>query len=702
MVMPMKSIISISAIGMMKSLASHLCLIAHVFALFATSSVVRACPSGCRCDNTRVYCDNIPLNIIPSNIPPDATYLSLAHNNIVQISAGQLNLTSLRILHLNNNNISIIEPDAFARLESLQNLQLRQNAISVLRSGTFNNLWALTKLLIDHNRLREIPGEIFKDLGNLKSLHLNDNELTLIPNDTFNAMTKLTTLDISRNPLHEFPSRFPASIETFDANGLGTKEQRNSTIHFDGGYLLNVVSLSLDNNNLRELPSGFRNLRRLQFVSLPHNLLETIVADQVSHLTDIVFLDLTGNLLEEIPSHALQHMPHLEILSLGLNSIHNIKSDAFVVLTNLTTLLLGHNNITGIDVDAFNGLLALSTLDLRNNSLKTLPQGIFGSLAAQIDLRLSGNPWHCDCNLRWLRDSLVTYPNIMEPMCMTPSKHANQRISSVARMDLACPPVIEPTGSYRIHVEPGMRVEMQCRIISGEPHPNIIWTNDDAMNSGEYHIKISYVFHENGSLIIAKAKQSDQGSYTCIVENSAGRAVVYYQLIINHVNVRSLYKIVIPVVIVVVLLIGFVFLVMVAKIIKKSRRANEDNNNDDNYDYLPFAAKNDSHLSGISGVEDSNIYETNITQSTSYSQTPNTNKTSDNRHVSGANLEDSFDREDNQHDASPSSTNQSDDIPYPIQCTPDLGINENEIHDKREKEQPSSDPSSVDEVHLND
>ncbi|CAM4600116.1 leucine-rich repeat-containing protein 3 [Lepidochelys kempii] len=90
---------------------------------------------------------------------------------------------------------------------------------------------------------------------------------------------------------------------------------------------------------------------------------------------DAVFVKLDANKITQIPNNAFKHLNHLEELDLSRNAIEKI------------------------DMAAFRGVAdGLRTLDLSNNLIQSIPKEALVKLNAKI--RLSNNPWHCECALQ--------------------------------------------------------------------------------------------------------------------------------------------------------------------------------------------------------------------------------------------------------------------------------------------------------------
>uniref|UniRef100_K7GHY0 LRRNT domain-containing protein n=2 Tax=Pelodiscus sinensis TaxID=13735 RepID=K7GHY0_PELSI len=72
------------------------------------------CPSKCTCSASNVDCHGLGLKTVPRGIPRNAERLDLDRNNISRITKMDFaGLKNLRVLHLEENQISMIERGAF-------------------------------------------------------------------------------------------------------------------------------------------------------------------------------------------------------------------------------------------------------------------------------------------------------------------------------------------------------------------------------------------------------------------------------------------------------------------------------------------------------------------------------------------------------------------------------------------------------------
>eukprot|EP00061_Rhincodon_typus_P017105 g45659.t1 len=121
-------------------------------------------------------------------------------------------------------------------------------------------------------------------------------------------------------------------------------------------------------------------------------------------------------------------------LYLDSNQITSIPRDVFKDLRDLEELDLSNNAIQHLETGAFRGLNeSLKILNLSHNKLETVNEDVFSKLKASI--KLSGNPWFCDCRLQ----EMIKTVNIKiglsnDIICATayPEEHAKKSFLEVA------------------------------------------------------------------------------------------------------------------------------------------------------------------------------------------------------------------------------------------------------------------------------
>ena len=83
-------------------------------------------------------------------------------------------------------------------------------------------------------------------------------------------------------------------------------------------------------------------------------------------------------------------------------------------LENITLLNLSSSHITQIDETVMAVIVTnINHLDISRNYLKTLPETI-KNINDSSKLRISNNPYKCNCDMMWMKDWLIDNKNVVD------------------------------------------------------------------------------------------------------------------------------------------------------------------------------------------------------------------------------------------------------------------------------------------------
>ena len=280
----------------------------------------KLCPGLCRCDIRRktVFCNEKNFNSIPSAIPSDTKILHLQGNNIKTFYDSEKNLKQLKLL---------------------QKLDLHNNRIILFPKNLPSSLNAL---LLRKNEISHLPSEILAGLSNLRDLQLDHNNIhnSGISDTAFSKATALRHLTLAGNRLDSIPGNIPSGV-------------KNLRLEYNKIKLISKSSLS--------------SLTNLIHLDLSFNLIESIEPEALGSLANLKFLKLTGNRLTNIPKPL---PPLLNKLSLSHNKIASVTADDGKGLTHLTRFDLSSNLLQNIGTNAFDGATELRELEINGNPWK--------------------------------------------------------------------------------------------------------------------------------------------------------------------------------------------------------------------------------------------------------------------------------------------------------------------------------------------
>jgi len=228
-------------------------------------------------------------------------------------------------------------------------------------------------------------------------------------------------------------------LEVIDLTNNQIQEIQGKSFH----KVNNVKRLILNHNDLYIVstmnhPRLFSNFINLEELHLTNAFTEQV--DSKWYLTDLKNIFLSSDLQK------------LQKLHLEQNEIWEIKDDdMFCELPELLDIYLGDNQLTDISF-SLECLRKLRYVDLSYNKFRNLKEStlhkidqVFSNTNKKIDLH--GNPFHCDCNMNFLRDWMMGgrdkrfLVNREEMRCYDGYPEFNAGIRIINLVKLECAPV---------------------------------------------------------------------------------------------------------------------------------------------------------------------------------------------------------------------------------------------------------------------
>ena len=286
-------------------------------------------------------------------------------------------------------------------------------------------------------------------------------------------------------------------------------------------------------------------------------------------MTRLHTLVLSSNDISQLDGDIFRPLSSLKILRLSNNPLHVIRRDTFKYLTDLQELRLDSCLLNRIEPGAFRPFIAgIEIFSVAYNQLSVFNADLVPfafqrrtsqNRLALKEMHLYGNPWHCNCQMKYLRQLLADSPDIAfnfgdlkSPHCFSPPHVSGQLWSRVPVDRFGCEPVV--TGANMPAVpKVGQNVTLQCSF-AADPSPSFRWFKDGIpvpdleQSNGAMHGKFRQLDRKvathnfTSRLDLIEVTGSFAGLYECVAENTAGSSKSKFQLRIRA-NDGSFYDI---------------------------------------------------------------------------------------------------------------------------------------------------------------
>lgn len=287
------------------------------------------------------------------------------------------------------------------------------------------------------------------------------------------------------------------------------------------GLPSNVTTVSLSANKIKSLKSrSFVNITQVTSLWLAHNEIVGIERNTFAPLIQLRNLDVSNNHIVFFPWEDLRNLTALQLLKMNNNEMVNLPKEAFSTLKDLRSVRINNNKFT------------------------TIVQGTFTALTSMSHLQIFNNPFDCSCSLEWLRDWITTtkisIPEQNAIACNSPTHLNGTLVTKLPKLSCKAPTV---TIKYQPNIEntelsEGSTVILSCET-TGSPKPQVSWEVNAGnqnhlfplpsvgeINEAPINDKTTndrFLVFINGTLVIPRMSEREDGNYTCSAVNELGR-----------------------------------------------------------------------------------------------------------------------------------------------------------------------------------
>lgn len=336
------------------------------------------------------FADNLLNEIpyIPLAMLKSLRHLDLSSNRItgfqIESATQPLNIKlALDEMHLEHNEINVIQPAGFQYFLTVNRTFLDFNPIHIISDNAFQSA-RIRELYIRHCRLDFIEPEAFAGLeSSLQVLDISGNNITTLPEKLLSSFDFLGEVNVKDNKIFSiFPQsgssvRFQSDLYQLDVSG-----DRNGPANFrDIKRLDKLRTLTVGKLTSTQLsPDDFQGFgMHLENLKINHAGLKSVKSHAFINVRGIKRLDLSENSIDSIEKGAFQEIGH-SLLSLKI--AHGLSAQMTQLpdireLTSLKELDLSNNRLKSISDTAFHFLRNLETLELNDNQIEQLQKGTF-------------------------------------------------------------------------------------------------------------------------------------------------------------------------------------------------------------------------------------------------------------------------------------------------------------------------------------
>uniref|UniRef100_A0A2C9V2X6 non-specific serine/threonine protein kinase n=1 Tax=Manihot esculenta TaxID=3983 RepID=A0A2C9V2X6_MANES len=342
-------------------------------------------------------------NQLSGTLPDEICHLSrlrllnLSSNSLHgSIPSNISKLRELTVLDMSMNHITGRIPEALTLLANIQVLNLGRNLLWGTIPPSIGNLSSLEDLILGTNTLSGNIPSCLSHLRKLKVLDLTINNLTGIVPSTIYNMSSLVQLALAANQLWgEIPSDVGVTLPKLLVFNF-CFNKFTGTIPGSLHNLTNIKVIRMASNLLEgTVPPGLGNLPFLEMYNIGYNRIVSSLGFIITSLTNstrLKFLAIDGNLLQGVIPESVGNLSKdLSKLYMGGSGIYGDMPASIGHLTSLTLLNLSYNYITGEIPAEIGQLENLQKLDLAGNRIAGRIPDSLGNLQKLNQIDLSGN-----------------------------------------------------------------------------------------------------------------------------------------------------------------------------------------------------------------------------------------------------------------------------------------------------------------------
>lgn len=283
-------------------------------------------PMYCTCDDTgHDQAHVVSCVFVAQTTPGDPSWVSFEN---------QKSITELIMTCMLNARLTFVPSAVLRRLPDLTVLVTKEFNLDTLWPYTFENMTSVRNISLENNEINKLEPYSIAFLPNLRKLSLANNKIMRIPSDGLYGLPKLKLLHLERNEIVTIDDLVFVGMPTLEELSLWDNQiDRITPKTFIG--LTGLKKLHMYSNRLYRLVDGvFGGVHHLQELDLRNNLIETVSPHAFDGLNELSSLLITNNKIRTLPKHVFKGAPNLKLIDLTKNQLVTFQQTLLKPLRN--------------------------------------------------------------------------------------------------------------------------------------------------------------------------------------------------------------------------------------------------------------------------------------------------------------------------------------------------------------------------------
>jgi Leucine-rich repeat (LRR) protein len=210
------------------------------------------------------------------------------------------------IVSLTGSEVTHVETEFLKNQELVQIVKITATKIQTIRKHTFKDL-EVERLILDENQISVIEEEAFFNLPLLNAIQINGNRLGVLNSNSFKNLPIMATFHAQHNKIKSLENSFFQIIKKDNGHvSLIYNKLNVLKKDFFAGLSVENMGVKLGVNQIKELPVGIFDGYSFKFLDLSHNLITDISEEFLQDCVRIQVICFDKNVFNGVTLRRIQ------------------------------------------------------------------------------------------------------------------------------------------------------------------------------------------------------------------------------------------------------------------------------------------------------------------------------------------------------------------------------------------------------------